>query len=52
MDDEYRASMLKAPKKYRYNILQMYLKGHKGYSENLKALLKNQNNVENAIIAK
>ena len=52
MDDDFKASVLKAPKKYRYNIVQMYLKGHKGYQENLKALTMNQNNVDKAIKAK
>lgn len=41
MDDDYRAAVLKAQKKYRYNLVQMYLKGHKGFSENLMALSRN-----------
>jgi len=49
MDDEYLASVLKAPKKYRYNLVYMYTKGLKVYSENLKALMKNRNNAESAI---
>jgi hypothetical protein len=42
---------LKAPEKFRENILQMYLKGHKNYKKNLNALLNNQNNVEKAVKA-
>jgi hypothetical protein len=30
----------------------MYLKGHKGYAENLKALMISQNDLEKAIKAK
>jgi hypothetical protein len=41
MDDEYRAKVLASPKKYRYSLVQMYLRGFRVLSENLKALSMN-----------
>ena len=52
MADDFRTSLQKAPQKYRYNIVQMFLKGHKSSTENLTALMKNQNDVEKAIFMK
>jgi hypothetical protein len=52
MDDNFRASVLRAPYTYRYNIVQMYLRGHKVYTENLMALTRNQNNLERAIASR
>lgn len=44
MEDEYRESLLKSPKKYRYNLVQMYMEGQKIYRHNLQALIKSKNN--------
>jgi hypothetical protein len=41
MDNEYRAKVLTCPKKYRYNLVQMYLRDSRVFSENLKALSMN-----------
>jgi hypothetical protein len=41
MDDEYRAKVLACPKKYRYNLVQLYLRGFRVLSDNLKALTMN-----------
>jgi hypothetical protein len=49
IDDDYLASVLRAPKKFRYNLVYMQTNGLKVYSANLKALMKNQNNAESAI---
>lgn len=49
MDDNYRASVIKTSQRFRFNLVQMYLRGRKGFSENYVALSRNQNDLERAL---
>jgi hypothetical protein len=49
MEVEYREALLKAMKKNRYNLVQLYLKGHVNHAKNVMALRKSKNDLENAI---
>jgi hypothetical protein len=50
MNTGYREALLKAPKKNRYNLVQLYQRGHVNHDENMSALIKSKNDVENAIL--
>jgi hypothetical protein len=49
MEAGYREALLKAPKKNRYNLMQLYMNGHVNHAKNMVALRKSKNNFENAI---
>jgi hypothetical protein len=50
MEQGYRGAVLKAPKKNRYNLVQLYLRGHVNHGKNAMALRKSSNDIDDAIL--